>query len=165
MPTWSGKSLSRVCTDKCRLNMTSVDTSVLVFISGAVRSPHSAVSVLAMLYAGARDETATQLRDILGLANIEATAKSFGGTQVQLGGIQNVTLDMANRLYLNEGFQLQSSYLEILQNHFQTRPQTVDFAQRQAAAGAINQWVEERTHQRIKHLVQPGMFSADTAAV
>ncbi|MGA2321050.1 MAG: serpin family protein [Solirubrobacteraceae bacterium] len=120
-----------------------------------VFSPDSVAGALAMAGMGAAGRTAEQMASVLQLASPGAFA-DVGQLQSAVAAEQMVaghgnpqapTLDIANGLFVQQGYPLRPSFLSGLQESFGAVPQTVDFqnASTTGAVQAINGWVNEHT--------------------
>ena len=111
-------------------------------------SPLSLALALSMTLNGAEGET------------YDAIAKTLGYTEQKLDAInaqaralarllnpadKSITVRMANGLWVQQGFPLKPDFLRALLTHYETRTETVDFRNAEAAANAINAWVKEQT--------------------
>lgn len=144
-----------------------------------VFSPTSAQIALAMTYAGAATETATQmaatLHDVLGPAKYHAGSNrllrdlksrnregSVGGSTQPL----RVELAPANSLWVEQTLPIKASFLDLLSQHYDSSLQHVSFlTQPEPSREAINQWVEDHTHDKIKNLLLPGDITSATRLV
>ncbi|MFS8795151.1 serpin family protein [Synechococcus sp. R55.8] len=128
-------------------------------------SPLSLSLALSMTLNGAEGET------------YDAIAKTLGYTEQKLDAVnaqaralsrllkptdESITTHMANGLWVQQGFPLKPDFLRALLNHYETRTETVDFRNAEAAANAINTWVKEQTQGLIEKLFQAGDFDAQT---
>merc|ERR1711909_126303 len=57
------------------------------------------------------------------------------------------------------------SFLDIVRRDFYSEVAEVDFVRKESAAKTINKWVENQTGNKIKDIVDPGMFDHDTKVV
>jgi serpin B len=128
-------------------------------------SPYSISTCLAMTYAGAKGETATEMGKALHFpADQDTVHASFGELQRQLNEIQKsqgVALNVANGLWAQQGHAFLPAFLEIAQKDFEAKLNQVDF--RTAAEPTrkeINDWVADKTKGKIKDLIGPGMLNA-----
>ncbi len=128
-------------------------------------SPYSISSALAMTYAGARGNTATQMAKALHF-DLEGAKlhEAFGKLTADLnaaGKKSDFALTVANALWVQEGFELLKDYLDLTKAAYGAGPHPVDFAQAvEAARQTINRWVEEQTRDKIKDLIPKGMLGA-----
>jgi len=138
-------------------------------------SPYSIGQAFSMVYAGARGETASQIRETLNYLPQEGQHAAFnaldrqfaslGNEQTQEGG-KPFTLRIANAVWGQQGFAFQQAYLETLAQHYDAGLHTADFATQPAAvADEINHWVAEQTEDRIKDIVGPEQITPDTRLV
>jgi serpin B len=120
-----------------------------------VFSPDSIAAALAMTGSGAVGQTATQMAHVLKLASTGAFAQvgqlqsSIPAEQLAAGqgNPQAPTLEVADGLFVQQGFSLRQPFLSGVQASFAAAPQSVEFGGGGASAvGAINTWVSEHTH-------------------
>jgi len=120
-------------------------------------SPASISLALAMTYAGARGETATEMEKTL---QAGPDAKAFHSAwATQLNGWQSPTgadIAVANRLFGDKRYAFEAPYLSLTKAHYGAPLQPVDFAGApQQQRLIINAWVAEQTRDRIKDLIPP----------
>jgi serpin B len=132
-------------------------------------SPYSISVALAMTYAGARAETATQMAQALHLAlDADLLHPAFAGLEARLNAVQEkgaLQLAIANALWPQEGYPLLVAFLALVKIHYGTEITPVDFRQSETARCIINAWVEEKTHAKIKELIPEGLLSSLTTLV
>jgi len=122
-----------------------------------IYSPLSVEAVLGMLYAGAAGETAAQLREVLGTGD-DTTAfhTGLGSLLEDLRGDHGYTLDIANRLFVQEGATPLPSFAALMSDAYRAPAQSVDYADPNHARGIINRWVADETHGHIPELLRSG---------
>jgi serpin B len=87
-------------------------------------------------------------------------SEEYGGPKTALE-IQN-----ANRLFGQQRYAFEKSFLEITAKTYQSPMELFDFAKESGAATKrINEWVETVTKQKIKNLIPDGALTADTRLV
>lgn len=121
-------------------------------------SPLSVSTALSMTFAGARENTATEMRKVLRLpAGGDAAHAAFSGLLRHLGAVQSaghVRLALANSLWPQQGSPLLGAFTATLEKYYGAAPSPVDYAGAEPAArAAINRWVENKTHDKIKNLI------------
>jgi serpin B len=133
-------------------------------------SPISISTVLAMTYAGARENTARQMAVALhftGAPNL--LHRSMREVLTQLNSVQKQTaveLRVANALWAQKGYTFRNEFIRIVRESYQAELTQVDFrAASEAARQSINTWVEHQTDQKIKDIIQPGVLNALTRLV
>ena len=121
-------------------------------------SPASVSSAFALLYPGAANDTAMQMAELFGFDAVPPDA--FPGTQYTLNravmaDTDTAKLTVANAVWLREGSTLQAPYRQAVEDGMKAKVALVDFTQPAAAAGLINDWVEDHTNDRIRDLIPP----------
>jgi serpin B len=124
-------------------------------------SPYSVAVAMEMTYAGAANDTATQMASVLHLPGASDVAAAVGALDCALGahgvGADGGQLDIANRIFGQQGFPFQSTFLATQQNDYGAALQPVDFqAAPDAARQTINQWISDETEGMIPELLAQG---------
>jgi serpin B len=133
-------------------------------------SPYSISTALAMTYAGARENTAKQMEEVLHFPSGQNKVHpAFGRLETLLNEIQtqgDIQLNVANSLWPQQGYPFLEEYLALVKKYYGVVITPLDY-QRAAekARKIINQWVEEKTKDKIKNLIQPGVLDAVTRLV
>ena len=133
-------------------------------------SPYSISTCLAMTYAGARGNTATQMAQTLRFAkNQNQLAVSFGQLQKQLNDEQtkqSFELNIANGIWAQKEHPFLPAYLSVARDQYRANLQQADFrTHAEAARVAINDWVSDQTKGKISNLIQTGLLSPATRLV
>lgn len=134
-------------------------------------SPYSISTALAMTYAGARGQTEKQMADALCFPTMssEQFHKEFGEIIRKLnaaGKKGGYELVVANALWGQKGYNFLPDYLTLARTNYEGDLQQVDFAaQAEEARKTINAWVENKTKDKIKELIKPGMLDSMTRLV
>jgi serpin B len=139
-------------------------------------SPYSIQVALAMTYAGADGETRAEMQRVLHYPTDEnALDTCFAELSRQLAQIAErsaqraevekkygrdatpIEFHLANRLFVQRGFELRASFLDQVKNSYGAEPKELDFAGApEAARLTINQWAEDNTKGKIRDLIPPG---------
>ncbi|XP_023679287.1 leukocyte elastase inhibitor isoform X2 [Paramormyrops kingsleyae] len=127
-------------------------------------SPLSITSALAMVYLGAKGNTAAQMAKGL---SFNTTSHVHSDLQKFISDIKKpdapYLLKLANRLYGEKTFSFLQEFLDSTQKFYNADLMPVDFIGASAACrGQINQWVEEQTNGKIKELLKPGSINSMT---
>lgn len=139
-------------------------------------SPYSISSALAMTYAGARGQTAEQMKSSLKFeldgdalhAAFNATDRALTQKPAANPGerTEPFTLDVANALWAQQGKTFLPAYLDTLATHYGAGVELLDFAtDPDGARETINGWVEDKTHDRIQDLLKPDDVRNETVFV
>lgn len=132
-------------------------------------SPFSVSGALAMTYAGAAGETSEQMHDTLhlGLPDDELHPL-FGDLMADLdrGWPAPYELRIANRLFGQEGYDWDDTFLDVTRDDYRAPLEELDFdADAEGARTHINGWVEDETRGNIQDILGPGSIGAGTALV
>ena len=133
-------------------------------------SPFSISTALGMTMAGAKGETLAEMGKVLHRPGDDpATQHSFGElvAGVNAGGQSgHVKLLTANALFPQQGETVAPDYLDLVRRTYGGLVEPLDYAKATDAARArINSWVEEKTAEKIKNLIGPGVLSPSTTFV
>jgi serpin B len=133
-------------------------------------SPYSISSALAMTYAGARGQTADEMATALHFAlPPERLHAGFADLSRELnnqGKPRKAKLQVANRLWGQKDYGFLPGFLKLTEDNYGADLKEVDFAgNTEQARQTINTWVEEKTQQKIKELLKPGILNVDTRLV
>lgn len=130
-------------------------------------SPASVSTAMAMVYAGAKGETATEMAGAMHFGmEPERLHPSFGEWLRGLNGGEErpYQLSVANALWMEEGEKLLESFTKLLEEQYGAGARTLDFASGQARQ-TINAWVSDHTGGKINDLLQPPLPSPGTSMV
>jgi serpin B len=131
-------------------------------------SPESISTALAMAYAGARGETAAEMAKTLHFTLPPAQLHpAMGALLRDLNATHTgYQLDVANALWAQTGYKLLNDFLDLLKTDYGAGLNQVDFMHAtEAARSTINHWVEQKTQDKIKDLLQSGSLRSDTRFV
>jgi serpin B len=133
-------------------------------------SPLSISAILAQAYAGARGNTAREMKAALHFDLEPDQLHPAMGALLkhleQIGGQGGNELSIANALWLDQNFQLLPAFAALCRDHYSAVPHILDFMHAAAAQRQIiNDWVEEHTRGKISDLMPPGSLNSDTRLV
>ncbi|XP_069047021.1 leukocyte elastase inhibitor-like isoform X1 [Lepisosteus oculatus] len=131
-------------------------------------SPLSISSALAMVYLGARGNTATEMAQTLHFHEVEDDLHvGFSKLISELNKAgAPYKLSMANRLYGEKSFNFVEQYIAETRKHYQAELELVDFITgAEEARQNINAWVEKQTQEKIKDLLAEGTIDSITRLV
>lgn len=135
-----------------------------------VVSPLSAQQALSMVAVGAAGETRSEMDRVLGFPDDvslrDARIAEVMKTLAAIGRDGAVTLDVANRVWVEQQYRLLPSFRADIERLFSGGFETGDFrGNAESCRGVINAWVEERTRNRIQNLIPPGAVNPLTRLV
>ncbi|KAJ7338473.1 hypothetical protein JRQ81_012353 [Phrynocephalus forsythii] len=130
-------------------------------------SPWSISSALALVYLGARKNTATQIAEEPDPSRDEIVHMAFQELIFEINQPRTTyLLKTANRIYGEETFNFIREYLQLAKKYYHVEPKSVDFLRdAEQARNQINSWVEEQTDNRIKNLLPKGAIDSRTVLV
>ncbi|XP_028143473.1 antichymotrypsin-2-like isoform X1 [Diabrotica virgifera virgifera] len=135
----------------------------LVKISGnnnIVVSGLSAEIILSLLANGAGGETHKQLLNGLSLPNnIRDVNKAFHEITSDLNiDIPDLKLLSANKIYQSQSYPIVQEFKDIARSTYSADVENLELNDPEKAANTINGWVEQKTNNKIKNLIDPKIF-------
>uniref|UniRef100_A0A3Q4I499 Serpin family B member 1 n=1 Tax=Neolamprologus brichardi TaxID=32507 RepID=A0A3Q4I499_NEOBR len=127
-------------------------------------SPLSISSALAMVYLGAKGDTAAQIAQALSFSSGEGVHADFQKLNADINSPSaSYILKLANRLYGENTAHFLPDFIEDTHKNYQADLKTVDFiGAPEVCRAEINSWVEQQTENKIKDLLKPGTVNKDT---
>jgi serpin B len=142
-------------------------------------SPYSIENAMAMAFAGSDGETREEMARALHFRNEgNAVPASFAALQHSLeemttktaelvkeskrfgGPSEPITLNIANRLFAQKGYDFRKSFLALVKENFGGAFEPLDFVHDSSGATRhINKWVADQTHDRIRDLIPAGALN------
>ena len=120
-------------------------------------SPLSIATALAMTYAGAAGETATEMAQVLHLGTEPGIHESFGALlsslEPPLGDTSGYQLELANSLWPDVDLTLRDDFVSTIETDYGGATQSLDYSNPDQAKDIINAWVEQMTHGKIQDLI------------
>jgi len=119
-------------------------------------SPYIVSQGMAMAYAGARGETASQVSTVLHfpqpIENVHAGFNSLDQTLTK-NSSPDVELKIANSLWGQAGYEFSPEFLDILKRYYGTGIHTTDFRNSFKAVSEINNWIRDTTNGKIDNAI------------
>jgi serpin B len=133
-------------------------------------SPYSISTALALVYGGAGGETKKQMETALHFTLPEPNLYcAFGALQKQLvqkDRSRGYRLFLANALWCQKGEPFLKEFLDLTEYYFGAGLNQVDFVnETEQSRRKINNWVEEKTNNKIINLIPQGGVNTDTVMV
>lgn len=136
-------------------------------------SPYSISAAMALVYAGAKEQTALQMAKTLhfsiktepnALELSEPFHPAFGRLIEQLnlqGQKGDYQLFIANALWGQKDYPFLNSFIKLNKDFYHAGLENVDFiSQTEPARLKISQWIQEKTQDKIKNLIPAGALNA-----
>ncbi|MCE9553604.1 MAG: serpin family protein [Planctomycetes bacterium] len=133
-------------------------------------SPYSISTALGMTYAGARGATATQMATALDFGPNDPAFHAAMGQLIRdfnAAGKQGAfKLSVANALWAQHDYTFLPAYTQLVTTNYEAAVRNLNFQKEtEAARQTINRWVEDKTNDKIKELLKPGVLDSDTRLV
>lgn len=136
-------------------------------------SPYSISVALAMTWAGAEGGTASQMAEMLGFApGASGVHEGFSRIGTMLDGEERdalgepIELSIANALWVETSFPLLDGYVDLVATHYGAEARNVDFrGSPDDQRLLMNDWVSDRTNDRIRDLLGPGTVTEATRVI
>ena len=130
-----------------------------------VFSPFSISTVMAMLSTGARGKTLEEIKKGLFFPPSPTLQVGYKSIIPTLRSTDDFTIKTANKLFIKKDFSILRKFQQILSRSFQSSIQEIDFGDPKSAANEINNWVEDKTREKIRDLILPDMIDQNTRLV
>lgn len=139
-----------------------------------VFSPYSVATALAMTRNGAAGQTLDEMTSVLYAGDdydlsMNALDQAFTGRAGDYEVGENtvtVEIETANQLWGQREFPFETTFLDVIAQNFGAGLRIVDFiGDTEGSRQAINQWVSDRTRDRIPELIPEGIITVDTRLV
>lgn len=134
-------------------------------------SPYSITAALGMTEAGARGETAEQIRQALSVTlpgdDFHAAINGLDLSLMEYAkATDGVTLNVVNSTWMQAGWDFRVRYLDLLSRFYGAGVNLLNFRNEpEPSRIIINTWVADQTNQRIKDLIPQGVISPNTRLV
>ncbi|MDH5463479.1 MAG: serpin family protein [Nitrosopumilus sp.] len=119
-------------------------------------SPTSIFTAFAIAYEGAKDNTASEMKDVFGFESDESKRRiGFADMQRQLNmKQQNNIVSLANALWVAENFEVLPEYADTAKTYYGSEVESVSFTSKEKGVDLINSWIDEKTHGKIKKIFE-----------
>lgn len=118
-------------------------------------SPWSITTTLLMVYEGSEGETRSEIRNALDLPmNNTETRTHYREIHQSLNNETEYELNEANSLWHQRNYPISQNYTETIQNQYGGKITPLDFTNKQKAKERINNWVANKTKNKIPELLE-----------
>ncbi|UCD03495.1 MAG: serpin family protein [Candidatus Woesearchaeota archaeon] len=131
-------------------------------------SPYSISTALAMVYEGAKGQTAEEIVDVFHFPeDNDARRPSFARIYNEINKEnKSYALSTANALWAQKDYTFLESYLKTMETYYGGKVTNLDFVEdTENSRQTINKWVEEQTNDKIKNLIPKGFLHDMTRLV
>lgn len=133
-----------------------------------VFSPLSISAAMAMVYAGAENNTQYQMAKVLAYTfNKNQVNEGFSALMNEMNTPSDLyQVSLVNSLWAQEDFYFLPAYLENMKRYYQSGIRYVNFIlQPENSRLKINEWVSEKTFGKIKNILTQGDITTDTRLI
>ncbi|MFC1757510.1 serpin family protein [Planctomycetota bacterium] len=129
-------------------------------------SPTSIATALAMTYAGAGGNTAKEIENVFHMGSEPGVHSSFNALHQSFDSRSGSAFDLqlANALWPHLATQLRAEFVETIETNYGGRAQSLDYSDPPEAERIINDWIAEKTRDKIQDLVT-GLLTPETRMV
>ena len=131
-------------------------------------SPLSISLVLAMTYEGATGETKEQIQSVFHFPEDNLLMRSaYANLNNEINKENNEhKVSIANALWAEQDFTFLDEYYNLIKQYYGGEMMNLDFKNKTGLSRiTINNWVEEKTNDKIKNLIPPGSVNESTRLV
>ena len=131
-------------------------------------SPFSISTAMAMVYEGAEGKTAKEIKSVFGFPKYDNSRRNqYSNLLSEINKKDNeYALKTANALWAEQDFHFLDEYLTTVEKYYEGKTTNLDFRNEpEASRLIINNWVEDKTNNKIKDLFPEGSIHPLTRLV
>ena len=131
-------------------------------------SPFSISTAMAMVYEGAEGKTAKEIKSVFGFPKYDNSRRNqYSNLLSEINKKdKEYALKTANALWAEQDFHFLDEYLTTVEEYYEGKTTNLDFKNEpEASRLIINNWVEDKTNNKIKDLLSEGVIDALTRLV
>ena len=132
-------------------------------------SPYSISAALAMIYEGAKGQTADEIKSVFHFPENNILRPNFAAIYNNINKKdKEYKLNTGNALWAQQDYPFLKNYTSIVEKYYGGKAANVDFRQaeeREKSRQTINTFIEEQTNNKIKELIPKGILTEMTRLV
>ena len=131
-------------------------------------SPFSISTAMAMVYEGAEGKTAKEIKSVFGFPKYDNSRRNqYSNLLSEINKKdKEYALKTANALWAEQDFNFLDKYLTTVEEYYEGKTTNLDFKNEgEASRLIINNWVEDKTNDKIKDLLPEGVIDSLTRLV
>mgnify|MGYP006276768593 FL=1 len=120
-------------------------------------SPLSVSYALNMTHNGAKEETKTEMAQSMNLEGIplpEVNESYRHLTESLQNADDKVTMEIANSIWYRDTYPVEDEFIQVNQDYYDAEVSAIDFSNTEAAKETMNNWVADKTHDKIDKIVE-----------
>lgn len=124
-------------------------------------SPYSIFSAIAMVYEGARGQTADEVRSVFHFPEINVLRSNFAALYNSINRKTDAyELRTGNALWIQQDYPVLESYISAIERYYGGKAANLDFiGKTEESRQTINRFIEEQTNGKIKDLIPQGYLN------
>lgn len=121
-------------------------------------SPYSILSALAMVYAGAKGDTASEIKSTFHFPSVDALKSNIASIYNDVNEENdNYELKTGNALWIEKSISLLPDYISTIDDYFDGKLSNLDFKyNKEASRLTINKYISNQTNNKINDLLSSG---------
>ena len=130
-------------------------------------SPISLRTVMALAYAGAKDQTASQIATVFHFDHsphlqdaIKKELAIFGDTTSK-----DTQVQLSQGVWIQKGYKLKDAFKALIEDIYSATVKTADFSNPEGARSDVNSWVKGQTNEKLTELIPKGGIDKFTKIV
>ena len=129
-------------------------------------SPLSISTAFSMAYEGAKENTASEMRQVFGFESDDTERQKAILDLLSRFNHKDdwYNLQVANALWVKEGYKIKQDYLDDAKTHYSSTVDNVNFVT-DDGINRVNSWVAEKTNDKIQNILAPGSTDEATRMV
>lgn len=124
-----------------------------------VFSPYCMSTLFSILYEGARDGTAEEIREVFHLNNDTSVNRAL------LNMYGDEYINSVNGVWVQQDYSIKQEFMEIMLTDYEAETENVDFNEPEPVRIRVNKWIANQTNGLIEELFPPNSFSILTRLV
>ena len=131
-------------------------------------SPFSISTAMAMVYEGAEGKTAKEIKSVFGFPKYDSSRRNqYSNLLFEINKKdKEYALNTANALWAEQDFNFLDEYLTTVEEYYEGKTTNLDFKNEgEASRLIINNWIEDKTNDKIKDLFPEGTIKEITRLV
>jgi len=131
-------------------------------------SPYSISTALAMTYEGAKGQTAEEMQSVFYFPEDDSVRRSgYASLYNEINkGDKKYKLSTANALWAEQDYTFLDEYFDLINQYYDGKVTNLDFkTDLENSRITINNWVEDKTNDKIKDLIPSGLITSITRLV
>ncbi|XP_059154810.1 leukocyte elastase inhibitor-like isoform X2 [Physella acuta] len=139
---------------------------VALGLPSMVYSPYSIHSVLAMASLGARGNTATEMKQALGITSLaDNTHEMYRQLILDINSVTDVKINTGNAIFVNPAYKIVPQFVADVESKYFAKAGNIDLSAPGGPEEPINTYVENATGNMIQNLLSKGSINSDTVVI